>query len=895
MTEVTLATTMRTFGWATLGNPRSVLHYNGAIYVVWLENTSNDLKLSYSTDNGSTWNHTTITSSINAKNVGSALTVWGSTFYVFYYKGSGFYYKTGTQQGDKTVSWGSEQTLYGSAHSSASAGFVTSITTNRLYVLAEQYNGSAYCCYVWYSTGGSFSNILTDASVIGGGGYGFGIDMIDDPDYADDGIMVCYAKHANTVIYYKRYNGSSWTSNMTTGYTKTSSNYCRVALTRVGSNIYCAHGDYVLNKPLYLGWWNGSAWQTRQTVFNMTSDRTLCIGLLDNDSNKVLIYFAPQVSTHGYVYEWDIEEEGFTELLHDTDYHGACSHVFLDSDTNKVCRVWRASDGTVPYDINFADDVDQWTIRYWFRVQSSPVTGIAFTVNGSPQTTNYEERFDENTSITVVVTETEPYESGGHKYWWDKWDNDSTSKTRQITLTADTTWTMTWYKGYQLSIGCALKSISIEVDDVSQTTPFSDEYERNTVVKIEFLETEPMIISGWRSYFFNGWDNGESAYTIYVTMSSDGISVNALTVERYQTNYTGSVTLNHLMKVTMPDLATIGGKTYKWQYWEDNGNTNRIRTVTITGATALTAVYVETGGAPVGKTPTVKHGIVHRAHIEELLTKGVLGFPKIIETESRGKAGIPKILKITVRANAGVPTIEVTESPKAKAGIPSDEEKETRGNAGQPYPSTIFSGAPDVWEAVKHIKQRVLTLRESLAVSQERNDEFEVSQKSLEEQITLKENEIRIANSDKEKLENRFKDTILAKDKRLTSVTKERDEATKRLEKQIEQSKEVLRIKDEELSELLEQRGQLDTTLGEREQELSELKTKLETTNNQISELKTQLENVKEATHEKELTEKKRLETKINSLQIAHNLLKAKVENETERLRKLKKLSDSYV
>jgi PKD repeat protein len=72
---------------------------------------------------------------------------------------------------------------------------------------------------------------------------------------------------------------------------------------------------------------------------------------------------------------------------------------------------------------------------YELAVDSSPIAGISFTINGNPQTTPYSEWLLED-SYTLIMPETH------NEYVWSHWLEDSdSSRTKTITLTGSTTLT----------------------------------------------------------------------------------------------------------------------------------------------------------------------------------------------------------------------------------------------------------------------------------------------------------------------------------------------------------------------------------------------------------------------------------------------------------------------
>jgi hypothetical protein len=72
---------------------------------------------------------------------------------------------------------------------------------------------------------------------------------------------------------------------------------------------------------------------------------------------------------------------------------------------------------------------------YELTVNSSPITGISFTINGTPQTTPYSEWLLEG-AYTLIMPETHS------EYVWSHWLEDADPiRTKTITLSGSTTWT----------------------------------------------------------------------------------------------------------------------------------------------------------------------------------------------------------------------------------------------------------------------------------------------------------------------------------------------------------------------------------------------------------------------------------------------------------------------
>ena len=90
---------------------------------------------------------------------------------------------------------------------------------------------------------------------------------------------------------------------------------------------------------------------------------------------------------------------------------------------------------TVTMDTDITLTAQCTILDYQLTVNSSPITGITFTINGVPQTTPYTEwRFEG--SYTLIMRETH------NGYVWSHWLEDGdTNRTKKITLPAGTTWT----------------------------------------------------------------------------------------------------------------------------------------------------------------------------------------------------------------------------------------------------------------------------------------------------------------------------------------------------------------------------------------------------------------------------------------------------------------------
>ncbi len=150
--------------------------------------------------------------------------------------------------------------------------------------------------------------------------------------------------------------------------------------------------------------------------------------------------------------------------------------------------------------------------NYALSVNSEPVAGINFTVNGAPYATNWTDVLTQG-NYTVVMPSTWTT-SQGDVYNFSRWEDTSTNPSRTITLNSDVTITATYEQAL-----------------VNPTASFT------------FLPTEPVVD---KSITFNATASKDPDGTVvsYVWEFGDGTSDNGTIVEHaYTTAGTYDVTL----------------------------------------------------------------------------------------------------------------------------------------------------------------------------------------------------------------------------------------------------------------------------------------------------------------------------------------------------------------
>jgi hypothetical protein len=163
-------------------------------------------------------------------------------------------------------------------------------------------------------------------------------------------------------------------------------------------------------------------------------------------------------------------------------------------------------------------------------VYSSP-SGVTFTVDGVSRTTPWSATYSQGASVSLVMPST--HSVGATRYYWDRWSDGVTSRSRTVIMDTDVTLTA-YYTGpyYQLTVTSSpITGIPFTINGVSKTTSYTE-----------------WLLQGFYA-------------------------------------------------IEMP--ATYSG--YTWSHWLEDGDTNRIKTITLSSTTTLTAAY--TSPPPADTTP----------------------------------------------------------------------------------------------------------------------------------------------------------------------------------------------------------------------------------------------------------------------------------------------------
>ena len=239
-------------------------------------------------------------------------------------------------------------------------------------------------------------------------------------------------------------------------------------------------------------------------------------------------------------------------------------------------------------------------VQYRLTVESSPISGIEFTVDDIPQTTPWSGLLDEG-SHTVVMPSTWGI------YDFDEWDDGSTIRTRTISLTADMTVTAYYVKRqWTLSVDSSpITGVDFTLDG-THTTPWSNLLDEGgyTVVM------PPTWTVGTDVYNFDEWEDGSTnptrtisltadmtvtAYYVLapkywtLTVNSDPISGVEFTIDD-ATQYTSWT--DDLLEGPHTVVMPASWDVYDFDEWED-GSTNPTRVIDLTADLTVTAYYVK--------------------------------------------------------------------------------------------------------------------------------------------------------------------------------------------------------------------------------------------------------------------------------------------------------------
>jgi len=240
--------------------------------------------------------------------------------------------------------------------------------------------------------------------------------------------------------------------------------------------------------------------------------------------------------------------------------------------------------------------------KYTLAIDSSPV-GVAFTVDGVSYMTPWSDVYDEGTSVSLEMPST--HMVGEARYYWDRWGDGVTSRSRTVTMNTNITLTA-HYTGpyYELTVTSSpVTGIPFTINGTPGTTPYTE-----WLLKGFYTLIMPEIHTvGEARYYWSQWSDGVTTPSRTVTVNKT-ITLSAhYTGPYYQLTVTSSpiigitFTINGVSKTTpYTEWLLEGSYTlvmpethdgYVWSHWLEDGDTSRTKTITLTGTT-WTGVFV---------------------------------------------------------------------------------------------------------------------------------------------------------------------------------------------------------------------------------------------------------------------------------------------------------------
>ncbi len=295
-----------------------------------------------------------------------------------------------------------------------------------------------------------------------------------------------------------------------------------------------------------------------------------------------------------------LPEGSYTVTMPSTWMVGSDKYNFVeweDTSTNPVRTVDLTSNMTIIATYQLAKE-------YTLTVNSVPITGINFTVDGVPNTTNWSSLLLEGDYIVAMPS---TWTVGSDKYTFSHWEDASTNPVRTITLTSNMTVNATYVHVYSLTVeSTPIDNIDFTIDTISGKT--------NATVELIEGSYNITILDFWPNpvYYFSHWEDASTNPVRTITLTSNmTITATYRRPKKYMLtvnsepitgiNFTVGGTANTtnwsdiLLEVEyLIDMSstwtTVGGDVYEFKHWEDN-STSPMRTFLLSTNMTITATY----------------------------------------------------------------------------------------------------------------------------------------------------------------------------------------------------------------------------------------------------------------------------------------------------------------
>jgi len=268
-----------------------------------------------------------------------------------------------------------------------------------------------------------------------------------------------------------------------------------------------------------------------------------------------------------------------------------------DASTNPVRTVDLTSNMTITATYELAKE-------YTLTVNSVPIMGINFTVDGVTNTTNWSSLLLGGDYIVAMPS---TWMVGSDKYNFGHWEDASTNPVRTVDLTSNMTVNATYVPIYSLTVeSTPISNIDFTIGTISGKT--------NATVELKEGSYNVTILDFWPNpvYYFSHWEDASTNPVRTVDLTSNmTITATYRRPKKYMLtvnsepitgiNFTVGGTANTtnwsdiLLEVEyLIDMSstwtTVGGDVYEFKHWEDN-STSPIRTFLLSTNMTLTATY----------------------------------------------------------------------------------------------------------------------------------------------------------------------------------------------------------------------------------------------------------------------------------------------------------------
>jgi len=309
---------------------------------------------------------------------------------------------------------------------------------------------------------------------------------------------------------------------------------------------------------------------------------------------------------HTTPYSTNLNEGTHTVVMPSTITSGGTTYNFVkweDGSSNPTRTV------NLTTDMTLTAYYQAYSSPHTLNINSSPISGVTFTINSTIASTPYSASLNEGRYIIIMPSSAK---ISGVTYNFVKWEDNSTNSTRTVNLTTDMA--LTAYYGkvvvtHTLTVSSSpIVGVSFTINGTAHTTPWTGSLEERTCnVAMPFSIT----ING-TTYNFKRWEEGSTspirtislnadmtitAYyeaiskTHILSVSSSPITGISFTIDEapHTTPWSGSLTEGSY-NVAMPSSVVVAGTTYIFKNWED-GFTSLTRTINLLSDINITAYY----------------------------------------------------------------------------------------------------------------------------------------------------------------------------------------------------------------------------------------------------------------------------------------------------------------